>query len=111
MIAAGAIGVIGLIAVFPMLKILLESRLDQPAVLMILFGYLVTVFLLVMMPVAYAWKRSGDTIVYPDEQNDYAPPQTFRGPVTARLEAHREPAVSVTEHTTRTLDEVTVERR
>jgi len=111
MIAAGSIGVVGLAAVFPLLKILLESRLDQPAVLMVLFGYLVTLFLLVLMPVAYAWRRSGDTIAYTDERNDYAPPQSFRGSVTARLEAMREPAVSVTEHTTRTLNEIPIERR
>lgn len=111
MIAAGSIGVVGLAGVFPLLKILLESRLDQPAVLMVLFGYLAILFLLVTLPVAYAWKHSGNTVSYPDERDEYAPPRSFRGPVTARLEAHREPAVSVTEHTTRTLDEVPVERR
>lgn len=111
MAAAGAIGVVGLGGVFPLLKILLESRLDQPAILMVLFGYLVTVFLLVAMLVGHAWKRSGDIRVHADDANDYLPPKSFRGPVTARLEAHREPAVSVTEHTTRTLDEIPVERR
>lgn len=111
MIAAGSIGVVGLAAVFPLLKILLESRLDEPAVLMVLFGYLATLFLLVTLPVAYAWKRAGDTVSYPDERDEYTPPKSFRGPITARLEAMREPAVSVTEHTTRTLDEIPVERR
>jgi hypothetical protein len=111
MAAAGAIGVVGLGGALPLLKILLESRLDQPAVLMILFGYLVTVFLLVAMLVGHAWKRSDDIRVHTDDSDDYAPPRSFRGPVTARLEAQREPAVSVTEHTTRTLDEVPIPRQ
>jgi hypothetical protein len=111
MVAAGAIGVFGLIGAFPMLKILLESRLDQPAVLLVLFGYLATVFLLVAILVGHAWKHSGDIRVHPNESDDYVPPKSFRGSITARLEGRREPAVSVTEHTTRTLDEMPIERR
>jgi len=111
MVAAGAIGVFGLIGAFPMLKILLESRLDQPAVLLVLFGYLATVFLLVAMLVGHAWKHSGDIRVHPHESDDYVPPNSFRGSITARLQGRREPAVSVTEHTTRTLDEMPIERR
>ncbi|HTK39097.1 MAG TPA: zinc ribbon domain-containing protein [Pyrinomonadaceae bacterium] len=111
MAAAGAIGVFGLIGVFPILRTLLESRLDQPAVLLVLFGYLATVFLMVAMLVGHAWKRSGDIRIHADDSDEYEPPRSFRRPVTARLEAQREPAVSVTEHTTRTLDEISVERR
>jgi hypothetical protein len=109
--AAGAIGVVGLICFVPLLKILLESRLDQPALLLVLFGYLITVFLLIAMLVGHAWKHSGDIRIHQNESDNYAPPRSFRGPITARLEEHREPAVSVTEHTTRTLDEIPIERR
>src|SRR5690349_8130151 len=57
-IAVGFFGVGGLFGFIMMLKILLESRLDQPAILTILIAYLVTLFLLCSVLVGQIWKHS-----------------------------------------------------
>jgi uncharacterized protein (DUF983 family) len=107
-IAVGLIGTAGLFGFIMMLKILLESRLDQPSILIILIAYLVTLFLICAVLVGHIWKQSGDfriNINQPPE--DYAPPKEFRGGNTNQLEPPREPFIgSVTDNTTRTLDKV-----
>ena len=108
--AAGAIGVVGLIGFFPILKVLLDSRLDQPAILMILAAYLATVFLFFAVLVGHVWKHSGDIRVkVNDRGEDNREPQPFRGVNTAQLDEYREPSMSVTDHTTKTLDKVPLE--
>jgi hypothetical protein len=107
-IAVGLIGTAGLFGFIMMLKILLESRLDQPSILIILIAYLVTLFLICAVLVGHIWTHSGDfrvNINQPPE--DYAPPKEFRTGNTNQLEPPREPFIgSVTENTTRTLDKV-----
>jgi hypothetical protein len=59
------------------------------------------------------WKNSGDIRIKQQEQNipdDYLSPASLRPITTAQLEEPRQPFASVTEHTTRTLDEVSVRR-
>jgi hypothetical protein len=108
----GFVSVGGLLGFIAILKILLDNgRLDPAAIVIILFAYLTTLFLICGMMVGHLWKHSGDIRVHPNESDEYVPPKSFRGSITARLEGHREPAVSVTEHTTRTLDEMPIERR
>lgn len=106
-IAAMIIGGGGLFAFIPLLQELLRSRLDQSAVLLILAGYLITVFLMFTVLIGHVWKHSGDVRVKENRRDDdYAPPRSFRGVSTAQLnEPHQAPA-SVTDHTTRTLDHV-----
>jgi hypothetical protein len=103
----GGFGFLGFIAV---LKILLDNpRLDASAVVFILVAYLIALFLICAMMIGHIWKHSGDIRVKPQEPrlpNDYVSPASFRSATTAQLEEAREPAISVTEHTTRTLDEV-----
>lgn len=108
-VAAGLIGVVGLGGVFPLLKILLESRLDQPSILFVLIAYLITVFLIFAMLVGHSWRNSGRVHIASLEPDEYKPPNSFRGVNTAQLPEHHEPATSVTEHTTRTLDKVRIE--
>jgi hypothetical protein len=107
-IAVGFIGTAGLFGFIMMLKILLESRLDQPAILTILIAYLVTLFLICSVLVGHIWKHSGDFQIHSHlKPEDYAPPKQFRGRNTNQLEEPREPFISsVTENTTRTLDKV-----
>jgi hypothetical protein len=109
-IAVGFFGVAGLFGFIMMLKILLESRLDQPAILTILIAYLVTLFLLCSVIVGQIWKHSGETKGNSDQTpEDYSAPakQFHRTVNTNQLEEAREPFIgSVTENTTRTFDKV-----
>lgn len=112
--AAGAIGVVGLIGVYPILRTLLDSRLDQAAILMILLAYLVTLFLLFAVLIGHVWKNSGDIRIKAkntDDRDEYVRPTSFRAVNTSQLEAATSPPISVTEHTTRTLDRVPVRER
>lgn len=107
-IAVGFFGVAGLFGFIMMLKILLESRLDQAAVLTILIAYLVTLFLLCSVLVGQIWKHSGETKSNSNQlPEDYSPPKQFRTVNTNQLEEAREPFIgSITDNTTRTLDKV-----
>ena len=108
------IAMIGLIGFVGVLKVLLDNgRLDTAAVIVILVAYLTTLFLICGMIVGHLWKHSGDIRIKAKETAD--PPNSVRGGSltainTAQLEEHREPVMSVTEHTTRTLENVPVER-
>ncbi|HEV8592930.1 MAG TPA: hypothetical protein VGQ55_12570 [Pyrinomonadaceae bacterium] len=111
LVIVGGFGFIGFLAV---LKMLLEAgtRLDIAAIVIILIAYLVTLFLIMAMMIGHIWKNSGDIRIKQHEPNasdDYVSPASFRAVNTAQLESAREPA-SVTEHTTRTLDHVSVDR-
>jgi hypothetical protein len=112
----GAVVVLGFIGFVAVLKLLLDSpRIDMPALVIILLGYLATLFLISAVIVAHMWKNAGDIRVHPkreDEPEGYARPSAFRATNTNQLgEPRNQPIGSVTENTTRTLDEVLAERR
>lgn len=106
-------GFIGFVAV---LKIVLDNaRLDMPATVFILVAYLSALTSIAAMYFGYMWistRRSNDRSKRHDiSNNEYSPP-AFRGPNTNQLgEPTYQPVGSVTDNTTRTLDEVIVERR
>jgi len=111
-IAAMIIGGGGLFAFIPLLQELLRSRLDQPAVLLILAGYLLTVFLMFAVLIGHVWKHSGDIRIKGGlKEDDYAPPRSFRGVSTAQLNEPHQPPASVTDHTTKTLDHAPLRSR
>lgn len=111
-LAAGFIGLVGIIGFIPLLQELLRSHLDQPAILMILFAYLVTIFLMFAVLVGHTWKKSGDIrIKAKGTREDHAPYQELRPVTTAQLNEARERPASVTENTTRTLDHVPLSER
>ena len=111
-IAVGFFGTGGLFGFIVLLKILLDSRLDQPAVLMVLVAYLVTLFLICATLVGQLWRFSGNPKTESNEAPEaYAPPKQMRTVNTNQLEEAREPFISsVTENTTRTFDKVPVEK-
>jgi hypothetical protein len=116
LVAGGAtIGCVGLVVSIGILKVLLESRLDTSAVVLIVLAYLAALVLMFGAFMGFLWKGSGHARgKYNDiaEPQFYAPPASLRPVNTSQLESPRgEPAVSVTEHTTRTLDEVLIERK
>src|SRR6478672_13452010 len=105
-------GFLGFIAV---LKIVLDNpRLDMPATVMILVAYLVTLFLISAMMVGHMWKTAGNIRVHakdPKEPDQYVRPVSFRGTNTNQLDEPKQPIGSITDSTTRTLDEVYVESK
>ncbi|HEY0460914.1 MAG TPA: hypothetical protein VGC97_17395 [Pyrinomonadaceae bacterium] len=108
-IAVGFFGTAGLLGFIVILKVLLESRLDQPAILMILVAYLVTLFLICAVLVGQLWSFSGSSAKTEFNQapEDYAPPKQMRAVSTNQLEEPAAPFIgSVTENTTRTFDKV-----
>jgi hypothetical protein len=107
-IAVGFFGTAGLLGFIVILKVLLESRLDQPAILMILVAYLVTLFLICAVLVGQLWSFSGSAKPELNQTpEDYAPPKQMRAVSTNQLEEPRESFIpSVTDNTTRTLDKV-----
>jgi hypothetical protein len=107
------VGFAGFIAV---LKIVLDNpRLDMPATVFILVAYLSALISITAMFMGFAWwhtrGRRDRSTRHDDAGNDYARPGAFRGPNTNQLgEPTYQPVGSVTDSTTRTLDEVMVER-
>ena len=96
---------VGLVAV------LLNFELPKELVGLITTAYLVTIFSICFMLLGQVKRVIGANLELPKERDD--PPEAFlQMPrrTTAQLESNFEPA-SVTEHTTRTLDEVLVERK
>ena len=111
-IAVGFFGTGGLFGFIVLLKILLDSRLDQAAVLMVLVAYLVTLFLICAVLVGQLWRFSGNPKTESNAEPEvYTPPKQMRTVNTNQLEEAREPFIgSVTENTTRTLDKVPAEK-
>src|SRR4051794_28571755 len=99
--AGGVIGAIGLMAFYPILRELLHSSLPPPAIVIILIGYLLTVFLMFAVLIGHVWKRSGDFRLRGSERADdqaYSAPRSFRGFNTGQLEPAMDRPASVTEH-------------
>lgn len=111
MIAAMLIGGGGLFGFVPLLKELLRSSLDQAAIVFLLVAYLVAVFAMFSVLVGHIWKRSGDIrIKGADRGADSLTGGESAGLNTARLPEYREPVMSVTDHTTKTLDQLPLKR-
>jgi len=74
----------------------------------VLIAYLLTVFLMFAVLIGHVWKRSGDFRIRGSERAEdqpYSEPRSFRGVNTAQLEPAMDRPASVTEHTTRTLED------
>src|SRR5436190_13366332 len=79
--AAGAIGVIGLIVFFPILRELLRSQIGSGAMVIILIAYLATMLLMFSVLIGHVWKRSGDFRIKGSERAEdqgYTAPRSFR---------------------------------
>ena len=108
-------GFIGFVAVLKM--VLDNARLDMPATVFILVAYLGALTSIAAMYFGYMWlssRHGRDRSKRHDTVNaEYTPPPTsFRATNTNQLgEPTQQPIGSVTDSTTRTLDEVLVDRR
>lgn len=111
--SVGYLGIFGLGGFIFLVLSLLKRNLDPGAVFTISALYLVALFGICFIILRFGSKGSEKPAKKePPETPDYAAPKQFRSEITNQLEAPRnEPIPSVTENTTRTLDEVFVERK
>jgi hypothetical protein len=110
---ASFIAIVGLGGLIPLLRILLESRLETSAVAALVLIYLTTVFLLFTVMMGMAWKVTGIASTKKRKKDDekYKAPAAFRGAATGQLYPGDQGFASVTDSTTRTLDEAFAERK
>ena len=113
-ISSAMLGAFGLFFAYNLLRLLLNSRLETPAIVMIMLSYLFVMLGMFAVFISHMTRGSRESRLRRPElptQQTYAPPPTsFRPANTAQLEPAREPG-SITEHTTRALDEVLIERK
>jgi hypothetical protein len=96
---------IGLVAV------LLRSDVAPQLVVIVAFAYLATVFGICFTLLRQIPKLVDAKLNAPKHEADYLPAAQLYSKTTAQLEEHREPVESVTAQTTRSLDEVLVDRK
>ena len=103
--------VIGMMAFFPVLRTLLGSPIDTVAKILLILSYLATVLLMFAATMTMGWKQinaTGRRKMKNEEREDYRRPTSFRDVNTSQLPAGEPGFGSVTDSTTRTLDEVPV---
>lgn len=108
--AVGYLGVFSLGGFIFLVITLIKRNLDPSFVFAISALYLIALFgicfLLIRQMSHFSEKAEPKT-----NPNDEAAPRAFRSEITAQLESPRQPAISVTENTTKTLNEVLIERK
>ncbi len=111
--SVGYLGVFGLGGFIFLVMSLLKRNLDPSFVFAMSALYLATLFGICFLLLRQSSGHSGNRQnKNSNEEGDYHAPKKFRSEITKQLESpHNEPIPSVTEHTTRTLDEVLVERK
>jgi hypothetical protein len=104
--AAGSLGIlVGLVAV------LIRGGMLPEYIAIIAVAYLATLFGITFTLLRQVPKLIDARLKSKADEPEAPQSVRLRAPNTAQLEGYREPAVSVTDHTTRTLDEVRIERR
>lgn len=106
--AIGYIGVFGVLGFVGLVKILLDSSLHWILMTGILLAYLATVFGICFLLIQKMSSKSESS--NPQFQSSYVP-ETLKPANTNQLEEPKEQPASVVEKTTRTLDEMFVERK
>jgi len=105
--ATGFVGLGGLGLTVGLIAILLEYNLIPQVVVMLSVAFLATVFGISFLMVRQISQMSNAS--QPSKKDSFENPQ-LSSPNTAQLEEPRQPARSVTENTTRTLEEELVKR-
>jgi hypothetical protein len=103
--------VIGMIAFFPILRTLLGSPIDTVAKILLILSYLATVLLMFAATMTMGWKQINATAhrkTKNETLDDYRRPTSFRDINTSQLPTGDPGFGSVTDSTTRALDEVLI---
>lgn len=95
---------VGLVAV------LLSNNIDTEIVLKITVVYLAAIFGICFVLARQVPKLIDARLKMGLKDDDVREPQQLRAPITAQLNEYQQPASSVTDHTTRTLDKIPVKR-
>ena len=110
--AVGYLGVFGLVGFIFFVIQLLKRNLELGFVFAISLLYLAALFGICFLIIRQMSPRTEeDKPKKRPREEEIGDPQKFRTVVTNQLNAPHEPAVSVTENTTKTLDEVLIERK
>ncbi len=108
--AVGFTGLGGLGILVGLIAVLLKNNALREVIVILAICYLAALFgicFLMLQQISRLTKASQS----PDEKTiGQSSPGQLNAVNTAQLEEHREPLMSVTEHTTRTLDEVSIKR-
>lgn len=113
-ICGSVIVLIGLMAFFPVMGTLLKSEIETPAKVVLILSYLLTILLMFGVTMTMAWKLMTSATPSTRKRKDdagYRAPASFRGVNTSQLEPGDPGINSVTDSTTRTLDEQPILRR
>jgi hypothetical protein len=109
--ALGYIGGFGLIGFIFVALVLVKNGVPANALAAISFFYLATLFGICFLILRQTANFSGKTSAKNKDFHNNFQAEQLGAATTAQLDAPREPVASVTEKTTRTLDEVLVERK
>lgn len=107
----GAIGCIGLVAFIFVVYLVVRSGGEIRILVPISFFYLATIFGICFLLLRQVAELTGRSHPKSINKTETVPPAYLRPATTAQLEESRQPGISVTENTTRTLDEVLIERK
>lgn len=105
----GFIGVFGLVGFIFLVKLLLENNVLEGVIIVISLAYLATIFGISYFLINQLNPKSES--VESDVEFRTDAPKAFRSANTSQLEEPKQAPASVVENTTRTLDEVLVDRK
>jgi hypothetical protein len=106
----GYIGVFGLVGFIFVLVILVKNGIGGPDLMGILFLYLAAVFGVCFLVLRQIKNFTNAPVAPPPNFSNTQPLNQLGAPNTAQLEEPKQPPASVTDNTTRTLDEVLAKR-
>ena len=111
-IGAVFVALIGLMAFYPIMRELIRSPLDTDARVVIMALYLLTVFGMFSVLIWQSRKGTSESTVKGNRPSaGFGGRDALRGVNTAQLPEPTHQPISVTEHTTRTLDKVPLKER
>jgi membrane-bound ClpP family serine protease len=106
------VGGFGLIAYIFVMLAMVKSNVEPQALIIISFFYLAALFGMVFLMIRQSAMFTKKNAVNRTEVNDQPPPTYLRPATTAQLSEPADSGIgSVTEHTTRALDAVPVDRK
>jgi hypothetical protein len=107
------VGVGGLLFLVALVAVLLDNKTLPPQILAIIVIAYLAAWLGVCLKLLSQISKVVDANLSErkPKEEELSQPARLTAPTTAQLEEHREPVLSVTENTTKTLDEVLVERK
>lgn len=109
--AISYVGGFGFIAYIFVILVMVRSGADTAALIAISFLYLATLFGICFMLLRRTETFSKSRLPAVPAEIESPPPAYLRPVTTSQLGEPAEPGISVTEHTTKTLDEVLIERK